>query len=210
MILGNELVNAPEVLAPYIKDTKLTSQDKYVFTTEVPMYGRVIFCPSENNIRMIQLSDIHDKYINKVFYVDAIMDKDAGVESPYGIIESINNITIIRANEAYNNAINVLMNLIVNDLKQSTKHYCMGLHEQEDFVNNVLNLRASDGMGKYIRQDLNEPYVLMLSPQMLPGTKKNGLDLIIHSNPNNRVYYVSEFITHKKFDVITFIKFLYV
>lgn len=206
MIIGNLLTNANEVLEPYVKDMKLSSSDKYVFTTYTHKYGRVIFCLSENSIRMICLGEyIHDKYMNKVYYVDALTDKAMGYECEIGVVEDTSNIAMIRAYEAQSVAVMVLTNLLTEILNYNVR-YITDLHNDEKFLNDVLSLRASDGMGKYIKDDL----VMMLSPQMLPGTKKNALDAKIYTSSVNTVYYVSEFITHKKFEVRTFMKFLYV
>lgn len=202
-IFGEELKNSGKIFMPYIKDMKLKSTNEYFYIIRDNTLGDVLFVNNPGSVILINCDNIHEKYLNKMYSVNAILGKTVGYETEVGVLENMDYITKFNAIQLFEKALNCLKSIVMDITTANDIKNISGLNNDEMFYNNVLLNKAADGVSKYILDNR----AIYLAPNMLPGTKKTDLDAKIYYT-NGNPYFLVEFISHKSKDVRTFMKFL--
>lgn len=197
------------VLEQYLKDLKPTADESYIYTLNDEFFGKVIFSKNSMCINMIQLSEISDEYLNKVFSINCIKNGIDGFSNWFGVIDNPSYTYQWVAKQTFNSAIESL-----RQFKQEMQcasyigKKCL-INEDPNFYNNILIRKSSEGAGRYIFTDnAIGNKVMYVAPCMLPGSKSTPLDCVLY-NLDGMTYNVVSFISHKKTnDVITMFRIL--
>lgn len=204
-VFGIEMGNVSLIFEDYVKELKLGALDKYVYVIRDNVFGDIIFSASSNGIRMISCSNLHDKYFGKMYLIDAIKNKTFGYESPIGVIEGFDSISLFNAQQQFERAMTILR-FFSNDVNTSDNiEYINSLNTNDTFYNDILIKKSADGAGKFNIFGK----IIYIAPSMLPSTKSTDLDAEGYYKTGND-YFTVKFISHKnKYDVCTFMRFLY-
>ena len=191
-----------KALSKYVKEMKLSSQDKYVYLLRNQFLGDVLVSMNDYSVKTVEVHDIAEGYFNKIYSVDYIKGDILGCNIPdVGVLDTIDYITIQNIVYIYQVHMKKLSALI-SDINVATDiRYANGLNNDEIFYNEILSKRKTDGAGRYILCGR----VLYMSPSALPCTKKNDLDAVTYYSPGYP-YYIVRFITHKSCDVNTYFR----
>lgn len=202
-IFGGDMGNINIIFEDYVKDLKLNSEDKYVYVLRDDVFGCIIMSANKSGIVMAQCNDLHEKYFGKMYSTDVIKGKTMGYEYDIGVLEGFDSVIRFNAIQKYEKAMYIFNCIKMDIVSADSISYVDNLNTDETFYNDILLKKADDGVGKFIID--NRP--VYLSPMMLPGTKKTDLDAVTYYKNGNE-YFTIKFISHKKNDVYTFMRFL--
>lgn len=202
--MSEEMNNIGVIFCDYVKDLKPSSLDEYIYVVNNTIFGNIIFISNPTSINMIPCGDLHDKYYNKMYSINAIKGKTIGYETDIGILDNFDDITRFNALQQFQKAMCSLNNIINEVMLANEVSHINNINEDECFYNNILSKRASDGAGKFIIN--GRP--IYISSNMLPCSKSTVIDTIVYYKKGND-YFTIKFVCNKKQNVVyTFMKFL--
>lgn len=197
------------ILESYLKDLKPTAEENYIYTLNDDFFGKIIFSKNSMCVNMIQLSEISDEYLNKVFSINCIKNGIDGFSTWFGVMDSPTYTYQWVARQALNSAVET-----IKQFKQEMRcasyigKKCL-INEDPEFYNNILIRKSFEGAGRYIfRDNVIGDRAMYIAPCMLPGSKSTPLDCVLY-NLDGMTYSTVSFISHKKTnDVITMFRIL--
>lgn len=202
-VFGTDIKDVNTIFESYVKELKLSATDKYIYVIRNDLFGDIIFSANTNGIKMIRCVDIHDKYFGKMYSVDVIKNKTVGYESDIGVIEGFDSIARFNAIQIFNRAMSILNSIISDIVNSDNTEYLNYANSNDRFYNDILIKKSADGAKKFIFNN----HIMYVAQTMFPGSKSTDLDIETYYKSGND-YYTAKFISHKKYDVLLFMRFL--
>ena len=126
-----------------------------------------------------------------------------GYESDIGVIERFDSIARFNAIQIFNRAMSILNSIISDIVNSDNTEYLNYANSNDKFYNDILIKKSADGAKKFIFNN----HIMYVAQTMFPGSKSTDLDIETYYKSGND-YYTAKFISHKKYDVLLFMRFL--